>query len=310
MSTYFDIRPEQKNKNPVRKADEIMFCLFRKKEEPYVSILAGAEDESLENETAELRVSAVSDVGFVRRTNEDNFYADGIGVKPGENCLLSAGAGGRDMYIFAVFDGMGGEAYGELASEISARTLSKSADAIRHAASDELHRTVNDFADAANAAVCRMAWEKRCGRSGSTFAMVCIASGMVYSFNIGDSRVYYFRNGNITRLSEDHTLAERNVRAGFCSEEEARSGPDSHKLITFLGVDDDGVGLTASACEPVELADGKVLICSDGLTDMCSDSEIARVLAEKHSNYAEALVEKALQKGGWDNVTCIVIEAV
>lgn len=286
-----------------------MFGLFRKKEVPYVSILAGTEDELLESEPAELRVSAASDVGFVRQTNEDNFYADGIGVKPEENCLLSAGTGGHDRYIFAVFDGMGGEAFGELASEISAQTLDKTADLIRFAGADELHRSVNDFADAANSAVCHMAREKKCGRSGSTMAMVCIAAGMVYSFNIGDSRVYYFRDGNITRLSEDHTLVAQKSHTGSYSEE-VRSNPDSHKLITFLGVDDDGVGLTAFACEPVELADGKVLICSDGLTDMCSEREIARVLAEKHSNYAEALVEKALQKGGWDNTTCIVIEAI
>ena len=67
------------------------------------------------------------------------------------------------------------------------------------------------------------------------------------------------------------------------------------------------MGLTAYAHEPVELGDGKVLICSDGLTDMCSDEEIAGVLGERHSNYSEALAEKALTKGGWDNVTCIVI---
>ena len=151
-----------------------------------------------------------------------------------------------------------------------------------------------------------MAEQKKCGRSGSTLAMVCIDGGTVYSFNLGDSRVYYYLGGKLTRISQDHTLAAQKLRNGELTEE-IRSSSDAHKLITFLGADDDGVGLTAYAHEPVELGSGKVLICSDGLTDMCSDAEIAKVLGEAHSNYAEALAEKALTKGGWDNVTCIVI---
>ena len=287
-----------------------MFEIFRKKEQPYVSILAGAEDELEPENVSGFRISAVSDVGFIRKGNEDNFYIDGVGIKPRENCCMKLFVSSDERRIFAVCDGMGGEAYGELASEISVSELYKSADSIRFAELDVLHSIVNSFADSANSGICRMTAEKNCGRSGSTLAMVCIDNGMVYSFNIGDSRVYYFRNGSITQISQDHTLAEQKLRAGFYTEEEARESSDAHKLITFLGVDDENVGLTAYAHEPVELADGRILICSDGLTDMCYDYEIAKVLAEEHSNYAEALVEKALEKGGWDNITCIVIEAV
>ncbi|MDO4862536.1 MAG: protein phosphatase 2C domain-containing protein [Ruminococcus sp.] len=283
-----------------------MFGFFGKKEEPYVSILAGTEDESDDFAGGELLVSAVSDVGFVRHGNEDSFYADGFGIKPEENCLLSRTVGGHERYIFAVCDGMGGEAYGELASDIAVTSLGKRSDVIRCVSLKGLHSAVNDYADAANAGICRMAEQKKCGRSGSTLAMACIDNGTVYAFNLGDSRVYYFRGGDLTRLSQDHTLAAQKLRDGELTEE-IRSSSDAHKLITFLGVDDDSVGLTVYASEPVELGDGKVLICSDGLTDMCSDAEIAKVLAERHVNYAEALAEKALSKGGWDNVTCIVI---
>lgn len=283
-----------------------MFGIFGKKEEPYVSILAGTEDDSEEFEGEGLLVSIASDVGFVRQGNEDSFYADGFGVKPEENCLLKKVVGGHERYIFAVCDGMGGEAYGEIASEIAVKALDKRSDVIRCVSLEGLHKAVNDYADAANAGICRMAEQKKCGRSGATLAMVCIDGDKVYSFNLGDSRVYYYQNGNITRLSQDHTLAAQKLRDGELTEE-IRNSSDAHKLITFLGVDDDSVGLSAYASEPVELADGKVLICSDGLTDMCSDSEISKVLSEKHVNYSEALAEKALSKGGWDNVTCIVI---
>ena len=283
-----------------------MFGFFGKKEEPYVSILAGTEDEPDDFEGDELIVSAVSDVGFVREGNEDSFYADGFGVRSEENCLLSRTVGGHERYIFAVCDGMGGEAYGELASKIAARSLNKRTEILRSVELDRLHEAVNDCANAANAGICRMAEQKKCGRSGSTLAMVCIDGGTVYSFNLGDSRVYHYLGGRLTRLSQDHTLAAQKLRNGKLTAE-IRSSSDAHKLITFLGVDDDGVGLTAYAHEPVELGGGKVLICSDGLTDMCSDAEIAEVLGEEHSNYAEALAEKALTKGGWDNVTCIVI---
>ena len=283
-----------------------MFGFFRKKEEPYISILAGTEDEDEEFSGDGLRVSAVSDVGFVREGNEDNFYADGIGIKPDGDCLLSSVVGGLDRYIFAVCDGMGGEAYGELASGISVAALKERADFLRSVDISSLHSAVNDYADAANSGICRMAEKKKCGRSGSTLAMACIDNGFVYSFNLGDSRVYYYRGGKVTRLSQDHTLAAQKLRDGI-SLSEARNNSDAHRLITFLGVDDDGVGLTAYAHEPVELLDGKVLICSDGLTDMLSDAEIAKVLSEEHINYSEALAEKALEKGGFDNVTCIVV---
>ena len=281
-----------------------MLRLFGKKEEPYVSILAGTDDD--ESEDGELIVSAVTDVGFVREGNEDSFYADGFGIKSEESCLLSKAVGGHIRYIFAVCDGMGGEAYGELASRIAVTSLSKRAEILRSVDISRLHSAVNDFANAANAGICRMAGQKKCGRSGSTLAMVCIDNGMVYSFNLGDSRVYYYSGGKLTRLSQDHTLAAQKLRDGKLKAE-IRSSSDAHKLITFLGMDDDEMGLTAYAHEPVELGDGKVLICSDGLTDMCSDEEIAGVLGERHSNYSEALAEKALTKGGWDNVTCIVI---
>ncbi|MCR5015612.1 MAG: protein phosphatase 2C domain-containing protein [Ruminococcus sp.] len=286
-----------------------MLGLFGKKEEPYVSILAGTEDEPDDFEGNELLVSAVSDVGFVREGNEDSFYADGFGVKPEENCLLRRTVGGHVRYIFAVCDGMGGEAYGELASKIAVQSLSKRSEILRNVERKRLHSVVNDCANAANAGICRMAEQKKCGRSGSTLAMVCIDGGTVYSFNLGDSRVYYYLGGKLTRISQDHTLAAQKLRNGELTEE-IRSSSDAHKLITFLGADDYGVGLTAYAHEPVELGSGKVLICSDGLTDTCSDAEIAKVLGETHSNYAEALAEKALTKGGWDNVTCIVISKV
>ncbi len=284
-----------------------MLGFFRKKEEPYISILAGTEDEPEEFSGEGLRVSAVSDVGFVRQDNEDSFYADGIGIKPEGDCLLSTVTGGLDRYIFAVCDGMGGEAYGELASAISVGALSERADVLRRVDISELHSAVNDFADTANAGICRMAEKKKCGRSGSTLAMVCIDSGFVYSFNLGDSRVYYFRRGELTRLSQDHTLAAQKLRDGKLTAE-VRNSSDAHKLITFLGVDDDGVGLTAYAHEPVELRDGKVLICSDGLTDMLSEEELKGILGRCSSAAActEQLIAAALEKGGRDNVTVIL----
>ena len=205
---------------------------------------------------------------------------------------------------------MGGEAFGDIASEISVSALEAQAELIRNADKEDLSRAVNLYSDSANDAICRMTVEKQCGRSGSTLALVCVEDGFVYCYNLGDSRIYYYSGGNITQLSQDHTLAAQKLRAGIYNEEEARSSSDAHKLITFLGVDDDRVGLKAFEAEPIELSCGKILICSDGLTDMCLDYEIAMVLSEQHDNYAEALAEKALEKGGWDNTTCIVIEAL
>lgn len=321
-----------------------MFNIFRKKKEvPYTPIIEEEKEEEEKTEQKEERkksaeaktiiyesrklkprtlklnsppadcehdiiVYVASDTGKIRSDNEDNFYCDGLGYRTISDCSYKKIIRNTPRCVFAVCDGMGGESYGELASQIAAETLGQFSSKINAALPDKLHGEVNSYAGEANNRICDMVEEKLCRRSGSTLAMVCIADGKVYAFNIGDSRVYFFSGGKIRQVTEDQTLAMRKVKANIYTEEEAKNSPDSHKITSFLGVDDRRIGLNALKYEPFQLDDGKILICSDGLTDMCSDDEISEVLSAEHENYAEQLVKKALDNGGEDNVTCVVIQ--
>lgn len=253
-----------------------------------------------------LSVYTASDTGKVRQHNEDNYFADDSGILTRENSSSAFQLTTEHCRIFAVCDGMGGESFGDVASRISVETFSDFIESFRNADVSDLHNIVNKYASEANNRICQMTAEQKCRRSGSTLAMVCICQNMVYSYNIGDSRVYYFSGNKLTQITEDQTLAIKKLKANIYTEEEAKNSPDSHKITSFIGVDDRKIGLKALAYTPFKL-NGKILICSDGLTDMCSDAEIMEILASDSENPALALVNKALENGGEDNVTCIVI---
>ena len=95
---------------------------------------------------------------------------------------------------------------------------------------------------------------------------------------------------------------------GWYTEEEAKNSRDVHVITSFIGVDSREVGLKALSYKPIKTADITVLICSDGLTDMCTNDEIKEILSQECDNHAQLLVDKALENGGEDNVTCIVIK--
>ena len=263
------------------------------------------EAESL----SELAVYVATDMGKLRSDNEDNFYADGIGCRPDQDGAWSAKLR-RKTAVFAVCDGMGGENCGKEASAIASAALSEGLKKYKDGHIPDIAGFVKEYVKDANHRICEMAFEDNCGTSGSTLAMICIENDIVNVFHIGDSRIYYYNGGTLRQLTEDHTLAVSKLKANIYTEEEARTSPDSHKLTTFLGADKRDVGLKASAHEPFDISDGILLICSDGLTDMCSDEEIADILKQDTASPAQALVEKALSNGGEDNVTCVVVRKI
>lgn len=253
-------------------------------------------------------VSIATNKGRVRAVNEDNFYADILGIRgKSELCghrILSC----SDSYIFGVCDGMGGEQFGDTASEIAAGTMMEFSDQIKKSALKDLHNAVNEYAREANRRICRMAWERSADMSGSTFVMICVRGDTIYPFSMGDSRIYFRVGSELRQISEDQTVAAKKLKANIYSEEEARISTDSHKITTFLGVDSGNIGLNAIACEPLDLSRGEILLCSDGLTDMCKDEEICWCLTKYGDDFvAQHLVELALKNGGKDNVTCMVI---
>lgn len=263
--------------------------------------------ESIDNQLL-LHVTVATNVGKKRKNNEDNFFVDTLKCCNFINSSNEIVLNSSGRYVFAVCDGMGGESFGDEASNIAVSVLAKHVEKIKKTDISELDNLINMYVSEANDQICDMIAEKCCSRSGSTLAMICMDKTKVYAFNIGDSRVYYFNDNVLTQITEDQTLAMKKLKANIYTKEEAKSSLDAHKITSFLGVDNRRIGLTALSYEPFDIDTGMVLICSDGLTDMCSDEEIAEVLNSSNDNLANSLVNKALDNGGEDNVTCIVVQ--
>ena len=246
--------------------------------------------------------------GKVRSENEDNFVINKI-VRPASRQEMNMrGFDIVEPLVCGVFDGMGGEANGELASQLSADASIAVYKAVsKHTApADE---AVQAFVKESNDKIVSMLCNSKARRGGSTFVMAILSDEQVQVFSLGDSRLYLLHDGTFRQITNDHTLAMKKYRANIYTWEEAVSSPDSHKLTSFLGMDTEDQGLSPEAYPPFALCKGdKLLLCSDGLYDMCSDQEIQSVLSGASNTVSLVLVKKALENGGADNVTCIVIE--
>lgn len=254
---------------------------------------------------------AVSDQGKVRTNNEDNFFADGlVNPDPQSGGDIRVEKNKLTSHVFAVCDGMGGESYGEDASELAVNILKAHYADIKKTRKNDLNRSVDKYATDANNRICDMISQRQCSNSGTTLAMLCIRDKYAYPFYIGDSRIYLYDGFDLYALSKDQTLAAEMLQYGVYTPEQAEMSYDRNKLIHFLGEDKEGKGLTVTAQPPIALKKGmRFLICSDGLTDMCSDLTLYEILSDpEQEDYAQALVNMALEAGGTDNITVIVIE--
>lgn len=259
-----------------------------------------------------LHATVLSDQGKVRTNNEDNFYFNGK-THPDVSapCHLTEKCSTRKHPVFAIFDGMGGESYGEVASGLAAKTLQRHENAMKHCKGDELEETVRQFVADANQTIYTMAKKLQGGNSGTTMAMLCFQGNMVYPFYIGDSRIYLYNGTDLYRLTSDHTLANHKLKTGIYTKEEAELSSDRNKLTQFLGSDLKHFSLPKAAQPPLRIYSGyRFLLCSDGLTDMCDDLTIYRVMSSEQPNMAQQLLTLALDAGGVDNTTLILIEVL
>lgn len=225
-----------------------------------------------------------SDVGLVRGHNEDSF-------------LLRAP-------LFAVCDGMGGHAAGEVASSLAVDTIGRNAPGT---ADDTL---LGAAIEAANLSVINGA-ENGIGKPG----MGCTASAVLIEGNkmavghVGDSRVYLLRRGTLVRVTHDHSYVEELVDSGQITADEARVHPSRSIITRALGSDPEMYADHFS----LEVANGdRIIVCSDGLSSMISDADIESVAVSAASaqQAADNLVASALTAGGSDNVTVIVVDVL
>ena len=241
-----------------------------------------------------LDVAQLTDVGRKREHNEDNMaYV----IPKDQQVMAKKGA------LFIVADGMGGHAAGEVASEIAVDTVSN---VYYQDDNDDVATSLLQSIKRANALIHQRAAENmlRSGM-GTTCVSAVLRGGMAYVANVGDSRAYLVRNGQVRQVSQDHSWVAEQVRAGLLTEEQARTHAQRNVITRCLGTQPD-VEIDVFP-EPLEENDALVL-CTDGLSGLVSDDEIRRIVAQsapQESVYH--LVERANENGGPDNITAIVI---
>lgn len=236
-----------------------------------------------------------TNVGMVRTGNEDTFIAETL---PGGNLLCAA------------IDGLGGYEGGEVAAEIARQTITE----FMAATSDgqPLERLKKAVTEANNAIVRRKDEDPMRARMGCVVSAGLISPDQtrLWMVHVGDSRLYLYRDGQLTKLSHDHSVVGYREEIGELTEEEAMAHPQRNMIERALGDEyhnpDDPHFLDA-AVFPIE-GDSQFLFCSDGLSDMLTSAEIARELGSDCDLATKAanLIQAANNKGGKDNITVVI----
>jgi serine/threonine protein phosphatase PrpC len=217
-----------------------------------------------------------------------------------------------DMSLCIVADGMGGQAYGEIASkraiEVVPRELRKNLQA--GSDTDATRAVIKKAIVQANEEIVTMgALDREMKNMGTTIVLALWRKGTeLFISNLGDSRAYLIRGGNIEQLSVDHSLAQALVENKTITPEEAKEHRFRNVLWKYLGSKEVGEGPDVKAI-PLEIGD-RFLLCSDGLTGPVPDAQILQFMLEhtESQQCADGLGQLALDQGSRDNVSCIVID--
>lgn len=250
----------------------------------------------------EIRSSGLTDVGLKRDGNEDSFSTNDA----------------NGLYIVA--DGMGGHLAGEVASRIAVEMINNCFQrwTKEEAPLEEIYglpdgslsvpgNYLSSSIRLANRVVFEMAAEyEQYHGMGTTVASIHVSPDLIVAANAGDSRIYVIRDGEIERLSRDHTIVSEQVEQGLMTIDEAETSPLKHVLTRNLGSSDE-VEPEVFEIEPSR--GDRFVLCSDGLTDLVSDQEILDMTVEANDpkELCRDFVNTALRRGGHDNTTVVTV---
>jgi protein phosphatase len=255
--------------------------------------------ESLEGAAVQIVSGGLTDVGRVRANNEDSFR------------ILDP------LHLFVLSDGMGGEAHGEIASSMAVETIANycanekedSGAALAGAPGNhwaEKTKRLQNAVHLANLKIFQSAQKNPEQRGmGATLTAAWFDGGRLSVAHVGDSRAYLLRGGALQQLTNDHSLVAEQVRRGIITPQEAEASDMQSVLLRALGAHSDvEVDVDEVAIYPRDV----LLLCSDGLSRMVTEPEIAGTMqAETNpTSAARKLIELANERGGIDNVTVIV----
>lgn len=266
----------------------------------------------------QVEFGACSHPGLVRENNEDHYVI--VRRRRFRDVLLTnlpaeaIPAGEDNAYAMVIADGMGGAAFGELASSLVLRTgmdlglqeikwtVKVTEEEIR-----DLKEKLSLFVRQIDKTLFEHAqWKNELSGMGSTLTGVYTVGSEALIVHVGDSRAYLYRNGELSRLTRDHTAAQELIDAGLIDENSDHARKLSYLLTNCLGGVEPGAEPDVNH---VPLMDGdQLLLCTDGLTDAVTDEMIKQLLAGNSDPNAKcrALIDKAIERGGPDNVTAVI----
>lgn len=235
-----------------------------------------------------MKVISRTHVGLVRENNED--------------ALLM-----HEPQLFAVADGMGGYAAGEVASRGAIKAFEAAVYELLQEQPADMEAILRAAMLRANEHICKMAQQnKDFSGMGTTLTALFLAEDRTaYVCHMGDSRLYLFRNGVLTQVTHDHSYVAGLVEQGKITDQEAFNHPQRHMLLQAVGMEEAGEAeIIHFALESEDL----LLLCSDGLTDMVNHQEMEAILqAAAPEQAADNLLEQALANGGRDNISLILL---
>lgn len=229
-----------------------------------------------------------TDVGNKRTFNEDSvgYYEE------------------EDFGIFVIADGMGGHNAGEVASKIAIDTIIEYV--INHQKDRSEEEILNEAILSANRKIYRESLlNESCNGMGTTLVGAFVRGNNLTMVNIGDSRGYILKDGQLVKVTKDHSLVQELLDNGTITNEEAKNHPNKNVITRALGTN------------PVVTADyysldirgvSKILLCSDGLTNEVSEEDIFRVLQGYNGNQCMELINMSKKNGGRDNISIIIFK--
>jgi protein phosphatase len=265
-----------------------------------------------------VRSFGLTDPGRVRPSNEDQFLVAELGrtlwVRQSSVPQSARQHAHHRGHLLLVADGMGGHQAGEVASALSVTTIESFVlDLLRYVVnlqSTEEQDVLRDFQAALSEADARIVAEAaqhpEWAGMGTTLTLAFISGRKLFVFHAGDSRCYLYRGGEFRQLTTDHTLVAELARRGVIRPEDVAQNRLRHAVTNVLG--GPVVGVRVEVHQGLLDGGDVLLLCSDGLTEMLSDDDIAAVLAAESEPQAacERLVAAANEQGGQDNITAVV----
>ena len=250
-----------------------------------------------------MRFAALTDVGRTRQNNEDAFQITDLssGATFETSPLEATIKVGQRGALLALSDGMGGHAGGEIASAV---VISALREGLQTTGQGQAEQRLDAAIRGANAEVAAAAKRRNKRGMGATLTAVLVDGSGAYVAEVGDSRAYLLRAGQLKQLTHDQSLVQMMVDIGLCTKEQAENSPQKNILLQAMGSEPE----VHAAIGHVALRQrDKMLLCSDGVSNAVADDELREILEANEPNAAcSRLVQLANERGGADNLTAVV----